>query len=111
MIASSSRMLRSSSTTRTRVSDIASRQRQGERRPEPRRATNIDLTAVLLYDPVHERQPQPGPFRLCGEEGLEDVGDVRGGDPVAGVAHRHLEYRAPHGDRGAQLAAVGHGLD
>ena len=79
--------------------------------PEPGRAPHVDLAAVLLDDPVDERESEPGPFRLGGEEGLEDVGDVGGGDPVAGVAHRDLERLAANGGGDAQLAALRHGLD
>src|SRR5438552_10467449 len=73
MIARSSRMLRSSSTTRTRVSGMAGRQRHREHGPEAGRATDVHLAAVLLHDPVDERESEPGAVGLGGEEGLEDV--------------------------------------
>src|SRR5438132_638787 len=80
MIARSSRMLRSSSTTRTRVSGMAGRQRHREHGPEAGRAADVHLAAVLLHDPVDERESEPGAVGLGGEEGLEDVGEVVGRD-------------------------------
>src|SRR3989442_13722059 len=76
MIARSSRMLRSSPTTRTRVSGMAGRQRHREHGPEAGRAADVHLAAVLLHDPVDERESEPGAVGLGGEEGLEDVGEV-----------------------------------
>src|SRR5438094_179261 len=45
-----------------------------ELRAAPRRALDRDRPAVLLDDPLAEREPEPGPLtgRLCREEGLED---------------------------------------
>src|SRR5437899_2381671 len=111
MIARSSRMLRSSSTTSTRVSDMAGRQSQGEGRAQARRAPNVDLAPVLLDDTVDQREPEPGSFRLGGEEGLEYVRDVGGGDALAGIADRDLERVAAIGDGDPKLAALRHRLD
>src|SRR5437870_7801285 len=110
MIARSSRMLRSSSTTSTRVSGIAGGQREGECRAEARRAAHVDLASVLLDDAVDEGEPKPGPLRLGGEKGLEDVGEVAGSDAVAGVAHRNLERVPPDGSGHPQLAPIRHRL-
>src|SRR5438105_6582112 len=88
MIASSSRMLRSSSTTRTRVSGIAGGQRHRERGPEAQRAPHVHLAAVLLDDAVDEREAEPGAPGLGGEERLEDVGEVVRCDPVSAVEDR-----------------------
>src|SRR5437870_2141645 len=91
MIASNSRMLRSSSTTRTRVSGIAGGQRDRERGPEARRAAHVDLAAVLLHDPVDEREAEPGTPGFGGEERLEDVGEVVRRDAVPAVGHPRSE--------------------
>src|SRR5881409_3874367 len=95
MMARSSRMLRSSSTTSTRVSGIAGGKREGECRAEARRAAHVDLASVLLDDAVDEGEPKSGTLRFGGEKGLEDVGEVAGSDAVAGVAHRNLERVRP----------------
>src|SRR3989475_5563117 len=94
MIASNSRMLRSSSTTRTRVSGIAGGQRDRERGPEARRAAHVDLAAVLLHDPVDEREAEPGAPGLGGEERLEDGGAVVRRDAVPAVGYPHLQLLA-----------------
>src|SRR5260370_1187874 len=112
MIARRSRMLRSSSATRTRVSGIARGQGDRERRAEAGRAAHVDVATVLLHDPVHEREPEAGALRLGGEEGLEQVREVAGGDAAAGVAHAELQEPARRrGGADAQLAALGHGVD
>src|SRR5438132_1999885 len=110
MMARSSRMLRSSSTTSTRVSGMAW-QGKGERRAQARRAAHVDVTAVLLHDAVDQREPESGSLRFGGEEGLEDVREVARGDALAGIAHGDLE-RVPTNRRGdPELAALGHRLD
>src|SRR6266446_4100986 len=92
-----SRMLRSSSTTRTRAAVIAS----PPWRPPPagsarrwyrhwRRPAGSRLP-VIAYDPVHEGEPEPAAPRLRREEGLEDVGLIGAGDAVAGVADHQIE--------------------
>src|SRR5882724_7137291 len=111
MIARSSRMLRSSSTTSTRVSGTAGGKREGERRAEVRRAVHVDLASVLLDDAMDEGEPETGALRLGGEEGLEDVGEVAGADALPGVAHRDLERITPYGGGHAQLASLRHCLD
>src|SRR5882724_6676714 len=110
MIARSSRMLRSSSTTSTRVSGMAGGKGEGERRAEARRAPNVDLAAVLLDDAVDEGESQSRSLRLRGEEGLEDVREVARRDALAGIGHRDLEHVAPHGGGDAQFAALRHRL-
>src|SRR5262245_12874143 len=111
MIASSSRMLRSSSTTSTRVSGMTGGQGKGERRTEARRALDVDLAAVLLDDAVDQRESESGAFGFRGEEGLEEVREIGCGDALTVVAHRDLQPIAT--DRGAdpQLAALRHRLD
>src|SRR5439155_1312291 len=94
MIASNSRMLRSSSTTRTRVSGMAIRQRHREHGPEAGRAADVHVAAVLLDEPVDEREAEPGAPGLGGEERLEDVGEVVGRDAVPAVRHRHFQLVA-----------------
>src|SRR5437879_12636645 len=111
MMARSSRMLRSSSTTSTRVSGTAGGKREGERRAEVRRATHVDFAAMRLDDAMDEGEPETGTLRLGGEERFEDVGEVVGADALSGVAHRDLERIAPDGGGHAQLASVRHCLD
>src|SRR3989442_5364435 len=79
MIARSSRMLRSSSTTRTRVSGMAGRQPHREHCPEAGRAADVHLAAVLLHDPGDERESGPGAVGLGGDERVADAcAGVRG---------------------------------
>src|SRR5437899_12305480 len=96
MIARSSRMLRSSSTTSTRVSGIAGGKRESECRAEARRAAHVDLASVLLDDAVDEGEPKSGTLRFGGEEGLEDVGEIAGSVAVAGADHWNLEGVTPN---------------
>src|SRR5512133_4056384 len=80
-------------------------QRQDEGRTLPRPGPEVDLPAVLLGDPLHDREPEAGPVLLAvGREGLEEpVADLLR-DAGAGVAHpedevvaglRHLEAEPP----------------
>src|SRR2546425_1621655 len=110
MIARSSRMLRSSSTTSTRVSGIAGGKREGERGAETRRAAYVDLASVLLDDAMDEGEPESGALRLRGEEGLEHVGEIAGANAVAGVAHGDLERASPDGGGHPQLTPIRHRL-
>src|SRR6266571_2191624 len=111
MIARSSRMLRSSSTTSTRVSGMAGGKREGERGAETRRAAAyVDLASVLLDDAVDEGEPESGALRLRGEEGLEHVGEIAGANAVAGVAHCDLEPASPNGGGHPQLTPLRHRL-
>src|SRR5512146_1646267 len=89
MMPSSSRMLCSSSTTRTRVSGIGGGKGDRERGPGPAHAVDFDLAAVLLHDPVAERVE---------------------GDAFAGIADGELQPPTMLGGTDAQLAAVGHRL-
>src|SRR5437762_2304334 len=110
MNARSSRMLRSSSTTRTRVSGMAGREGEGKGGAQARRAPNVDVPAVLLDDAVDEREPEARPLRLGREEGFEHVRDVARRNALAGIADRDLERVAANGDRDAKLAALRHRL-
>src|SRR5512132_2090007 len=110
MMPSSSRMLCSSSTTRTRVSGIGGRKVDGERGPGPAHAVDFDLAAMLLHDPVDEREADAAAVALRGEERLEDVADIVEGDPFAGIADGELQPPTMLGGTDAQLAAVGHRL-
>src|SRR6266513_1618032 len=112
MIARRSRMLRSSSTTRTRVSGIAGGEGDHERRADAEGAAQVDLTAMLLHDAVHEREPKARALGLRGEEGLEHMGEVAGRDAGAGIAHPELQAVAGRlGGPDAQLAPLGHRVD
>src|SRR5438552_18866249 len=84
-------MLRSALTTRARRAGMAGGKVQRDRRAEAWRAAHVDLAAVLLDDPVDERESEPGPLRLRGEERLEDVGQVVGPDALAVVGDRNLQ--------------------
>src|SRR5439155_1904861 len=94
MMASSSRMLCSSSTTRTRMSGMRGRQGEREGAADARTALHVDLAAVVLHDAVHKGQAQPGAVGLGGEERLEDVAEIAGGDALPGVGHAHHQATA-----------------
>src|SRR5262245_59266413 len=113
VMSSSSRMLGSSSTTRTRALGMALRQAQRELRtgvPAPRGR----LAAVLLCDPVDEREAEPAFPIAHGEERFEDVRQLVGQNAVAGVGEGHLDDTADGGRSDPQLAADrhrGHGVE
>src|SRR5262245_53512892 len=105
-----SRMLFSSSTTRTRASLMPGTlprarvrprgprapagvggQRQEKRGAQPGLAAHLHLAAVVLRDAVDRREAEPGAAGLRGEERLEDVREVGRRDPVAGVADPRLD--------------------
>src|SRR5688500_7831432 len=109
MMPSSSRMLCSSSTTRTRASAMMGNP-EGEGAAAARGRLDIDLAAVVLEDPVNQGEPETAATRLGREEWLEDMGDVTAADPVAGVFDAD-DQRFIHGARGdAELAAIRHRL-
>src|ERR671924_821392 len=110
MMASSSRMLCSSSTTSTRMSDIGRRQGDGEGAAHARAAVHVDVAAVVLHDAVYEREPEAAAAGLRREERLEDVAQVAGGDALTGVGHAQDQAAAGDCHRHLELAAVGHRL-
>src|SRR5215470_8928071 len=110
MMARSSRMLRSSSTTRTRVSGMA-RQGEGEGGAEAGRAAHVDLAAMLLDDPVNQREPEPRPLFLGREERLEEMGQIARRDAFARVTDRDLEALAANGGCDAELPPLRHRFD
>jgi len=63
--------------------------------PMPR-ALDIDEPVRLPDDPVHHREPEPGPLPdgLGGVEGLEDPVEVGSGDPGPGVGDGEFGVRA-----------------
>src|SRR5262245_52233292 len=93
---SHSRMLCSSSTIsrRSATSGLDVREQDHEAGTAAAGGLDPDLALVLLDDPVHDGQPQAGPVGLGGEEGLEDVGQVLGGDAGTGVLHDDLDQGA-----------------
>src|ERR671931_2218968 len=111
MMASSSRMLCSSSTTRTRVSATDRGEAEGEDAAGACRRLHVDLAAVVLHDSVDEGQPEPAAVGLRREERLEDVRKVLTRNALAGVADTHLETAARDSGRDPQLAPGGHRLD
>src|SRR5215468_7789709 len=100
MMPSSSRMLCSSSTTRTRVSATDVWEPQREDASGACRRVHGDVAAVVLHDPVHERQTDPTAVGLRGEERLKDVREILLADPLTGVGDTHFE-----------ASADGHGCD
>ena len=68
--------------------------------PVPGRGLDVDRAAVLLDDPVADREAQPGPFadRLGGEERVEDP-----------LADRRVDAAAGVGDLDPDAAASGSG--
>src|SRR5262245_43591564 len=110
MMPSSSRMLCSSSTTRTRVSAMDPREAQGEDAAGAERRFHVDVAAVVLHDPIDEGQTDAGAVGLRGEERLEDVSEVFLRDAFAGVRDTHLEASADGLGRNPQFSAVRHRL-
>src|SRR6185436_16189467 len=109
MMARSSRMLCSSSTTSTRMSGMRG-QGEGEDGAHAGAALDVDLAAVVLHDPVHEGETEAGPGGLGGVEGLEDMSEIVAGDPLAGVGDPKEQPATRHRHRDLQLAALGHRL-
>src|SRR5690349_6781271 len=128
-MASSSRMLFSSSTTRTRASFMSSsfrticssapgavrrREDEDECGALSHATAHLDRAAVLLDDAIDQGEANAAPFRLGGEERLEDVGEISFRDALAAVADRDLQptralAQVPGAD--PELPAVGHRLD
>ena len=105
-------MLRSSSTTSTRVSGMAGRQGEREGRAQAGRAPNVDLAAVLLDDHGGpSASPSPVPSDLVEKKGSNTCEMSAAAMPVAGIADRDLERVAANGDGDPQLAALRHRLD
>src|SRR5688500_15283169 len=100
MMPSSSRMLCSSSTTRTRASAMAARDPEREGAATARRRLDVDLAAVILQDAVNEGQSETAAARLGGEERLEDVCHVAPADAVTRIFDPH--------DQGGVNDAGGH---
>src|SRR5256885_14446914 len=107
MMASSSRMLCSSSTTSTRMSGMRG-QGEGEDGADAGAALDVDLAAVVLHDPVHEGEAEPGTGGLGRVEGLEDVREVVAADALAGVGHPEEQPAAAGGHRHPRLPPAGH---
>ena len=59
-------------------------------------AGNLDVSAGLLDEAVDHAQPEARPLAdvLRGEERLEDLEEMLGGDPGPGVADEDLDERA-----------------
>src|SRR5262245_66189477 len=93
MMASRSRILCSSSTTRTRTSGMR-REGEDEGCAGAGLALHVDLPAVLLHDAVHERQTEAAAVRFGREEGLEDLREIGGDDALAGIGHTEHEVAA-----------------
>src|SRR5688572_16824903 len=109
MMPSSSRMLCSSSTTRTRASAMTG-DPDGEGAAAAGGRLDIDLAAVVREDAVNQGQPETAATGLGREERLDDMGAVTAADPVAGVCDAD-DQPFVHGARGdAEPAAIRHGL-
>src|SRR6266542_787148 len=88
----SSRMLGSSSTTRTRGLGMTHRQAKDELGPRVVLASHHDLAAMLVDDAVDERESEPGGIVARRRERLEDVGELVGANAVAGVREADLDH-------------------
>src|SRR5713101_4473945 len=108
-MSSSSRMLRSSSTTRTRALGMARGQMEGELGAQSAFASDRDFAAVLLGDSVREREPEASALMARGEERFEDVGQILGENSLAAVRHRQLDHTGVKTAVDPQLPARGHG--
>src|SRR2546423_15662210 len=85
MMPRSSRMLCSSSTTRTRASAMTARDPECEGAAAAGRRVHLDLAPVVLEDAVHQGQPETAAAGLRREERLEHVGGVAPPDAAAGI--------------------------
>src|SRR6266542_168427 len=108
-MSSSSRMRGSSSTTRTRALGMTHRQAKDELGPEAVLASHRDLAAVLVDDPLDEREPEPGGIVARRRERLEDVGELVGANAVAGIREADLARAVDGRARNPQLASRRHG--
>src|SRR5216683_6652443 len=104
-MSSSSRMLGSSSTTRTRALGMTHRQANDELGPEAVLTSHRDLAAVLVDDAVDEREPEPRGIVARRRERLEDVGELVGPNAVASVREADLDHAVDGRSRDAQLAS------
>src|SRR5438093_6361177 len=111
MMARNSRMLFSSSTTRMRTSGISGGKCDGDGGSLAAEAADVDVTAVLLHDPMNQCQPDAAALGLRREEGLEDVRQVGGADAGTRVRDRDFQVADPTIRPNPQLAPVGHRLD
>src|SRR5512132_4063654 len=102
-MARSSRMLRSSSATRMRASGMVTWQAEREDGADPAGGADVHRPPVVLDDPVHEGEPQAASTRLGGEERLEDVLQILGGDAAARVRDLETEPLVCRARRDAQL--------
>src|SRR5258706_15924892 len=54
-----------------------------------RAVAGLDAAAVLLHDPLHDREPEPGAAAPLREERVEDPPDVLRPETRTGIQHRH----------------------
>src|SRR5690348_1553517 len=108
---SSSRMLCSSSTTRTLVSATDHRKAKGEGTAGAWRRFHGHVAAMILHDAVDEGEPESGTIQLGREERLEDVADILRRDAFTAVHHADFQAVTRRRHRHAQLATVRHRLD
>src|SRR5208282_5512544 len=67
----------------------AQRQLHSKLRSLPQGAAHVDLSPMLLDDAAGERKTQSGAVSLGGIERAENVGEVLGRNPAAGIGHDH----------------------
>src|SRR5215831_16591329 len=110
MMASSSRMLRSSSATRMRALAMAPRKPDGEHAALAGRRACLHQAPVILGDAVNEGETEAAALGLRGKERLEEVREVAGGDAVPGVGHDDLQPVLVRPRGHPQLSTAWHGL-
>src|SRR5438034_11821043 len=108
-MSSSSRMLGSSSTTRTRALGTTHRKTKDELGPQAVLASHRELAAVLVHDAVDEREPEAGGVVARRRERLEDVGELVDTNAVAGVREADLDHAVDGRAGHPQLASRRHG--
>ncbi len=71
----------------TRIFHDVAREKDSEDGATAGLAVDFDPSVMILDDPVADREAEPGatPRRLGGEERLEDLAQIRTGNPHAGV--------------------------
>src|ERR1700720_3976858 len=74
-------------------------------------AAPADLAAVLLHDLARDREAEPGPLWLGGEELLEEAATDLRRDPGSAVGHRDLHRLVHAGGGQGERAALRYRLD
>src|SRR5262245_62669449 len=89
------------------VSALGERKLDVHRQPLAGRARRLDVSAVRLDRATHDREPEAGPVRLQGEEGLEESRERLGRHAGTRVAYPDRRRPVPAPDRERQASRSG----